>query len=428
MNPIDDIQLPPFSIDVERAALGCIFLDNDCLADCYLQPKYFYDYKHQAIFERMLKMYKKWHNIDAITIMHEDLIAQEITQDHLLEISSCVMTTSGWEAHQEIIQRKYFLREIIKYAERVKSKAYDPEREYELEAIVKDIKEMSDVIQIVTPRETLEDAITNIVLNIGETQPTICPFNFYELDQACLGYKAGQLIIIAARPSSGKTTFALNLARKVAENDKKALFLSLEMTTRELATNIIAHWSQIENRSIANAVEQTMLISEKAEEGMAKLWGRLTVIDNVSTTMEIINTIRKQRIQYGLDVVYIDYVGIVKYPKKDLLAYEIGEFTRGLKQLAKELDISVVLLAQLNRESTKKNEPNLEDLRDSGALEQDADIVLMMQRDDNYEQVVKAFLRKNRSWPKWEFDIWVKFETADMYSMNQSNLFAAPPI
>lgn len=424
---IEDIQLPPHSSDVEKALLGNVFMDNDLLADCYIQPNHFYHFEHQVIFARMQQMYKLRQMIDVITIQNEDLFAKWITQDFLYELSVFTMTTSGRSTHQDIIKRKYYLREIIKYTTRIKAKAYDPEVEYELDDIMKDIKNLSDIIQIDWDRETLGEAVTNVIMNIWEILPTICKYWFAGFDNACTGYKAWQLIIIAARPSAWKTTMALNLSKNVAENGHKALFLSLEMTMRELATNTIAGWANIENRRIPYATNLISEIAEKSQDGIDRLWGRLTIIDNVFSPMDILNTIRKKKLQEGLDVVFIDYVWIVKYPRKDLLTYEIGEFTRQLKQTAKELDIAIVLLSQLNRDSTKKNEPSLEDLRDSGALEQDADMVTMLQRDDYNEKQIKAFIRKNRWWPKWEFDIWVSFETATLYDIEQqANLFDPP--
>ncbi len=398
---LDTVNLP-YSLEAEQAVLGSILMEPSCInqAVIYVKSDYFYLPQHKAIFSIMQTIDASGGKIDPLIVL-EALKKENIYDDaggknYLFQLAQVVPSTDNIESYAKIVREKYYVRALILAAREIADSASSTDETADMlldsaEQKIYDIRQG----KISTGPALLGDILVG---DVYETLKNLCSEDadkykgfssgFYDLDKVMTGLNKSDLIIVGARPAMGKTSFALNIARNAAVmSGKKVLFFSLEMTKEQLAQRILSMEARVESSKMRTGEihdEEWKRIA-KATSVLSKC--RLYIDDSSLTTVpEIKAKIRRLK---DVDLVLIDYLQLMKGTgRTDNRVQEVSEITRGLKLLAKDLGVPVITLAQLSRSTEargKSHRPQLADLRESGSIEQDADIVLMLYRDEYYE-------------------------------------------
>ena len=398
-------RIMPHNIEAEQAVLGCNLIDNDIAVDIMAKLKVedFYTTAHQTIFDAMLNIYKKNNPIDFVTITDE-LEKQGAMEsvggiDYIATLTNIVPSAANYTHYVEIVKRDSLLRRLIKASEEVIKEAYEGENKEDTlnfaEKKIFDISQSEDsssLVAISGPVTTVIDKLDEIAKNKGEISGI--PTGFKSFDKLTNGLHEGELIIIAARPGVGKTSFAMNIVNHAAvECGKVCAVFSLEMPKEQLAQRSMFSISGV---NMAKGLKGNLDKDEYKAIWAAgkKLSDSKLYVDDTSsvTPIEIISKCRRLKREHGLDLIMIDYLqlmnGMGKY-KDSSRQLEISELTRNLKIAAKELGVPILLLSQLSRasEGRKDHRPILSDLRESGSIEQDADIVLFLHNPEKYNDV-----------------------------------------
>jgi replicative DNA helicase len=389
-------RLPPHSIEAEQGVLGCVLLSpNDCMGVCIEKLKrgsdVFYDMRHQALYDLLAEMYDKKELIDPITVQQylKDRNQLEALggMPYIAGLMNCVPSAASMEYYLEIIREKYVLRRMIQTCTGAVARVYD--HQGEVDALLDEVER--DVLQIAEERvavgsKTIKDLVHKAINTIEDYHQrqgmlTGLGTGFPDLDKMTSGFHGGEMIVIAARPSMGKTSLAMNIAEHVAIEEKQPVgVFSLEMTAESLVLRMLCSRSRVNLRNIRDGF--------LAERDFPKLTGAAGKLANSplfiddSAGLSILQLRAKARRmfqQHGIKLFVIDYLQLLNASSQKIenRQQEIAQISNGIKALAKELDVPVIVLAQLNREleKDKNRKPRLSDLRESGAIEQDADLV-----------------------------------------------------
>ena len=417
-------RLPPNNVEAEKAVIGAMMLDSDAIMVCseILTAGEFYQQQYGIIFDALVEMYRDGIGADLVTI-HNKLREKEVTPElysveYLGELLASVPTSANVKFYAEIVHEKAVLRRLIKVTEQVTRECYMDSQP--LEDILEDTeKSVFDVIQQRggSEFEPIRDVVLRTLDSIEKAAKqkgniTGLETGFRDLDAKTAGLQKSDLILIAARPAMGKTAFVLNIAEYVAlhSNSTIALF-SLEMSKEQLVKRMLAMNSMVDSQKIRTGdLEDDDW--DKLVGSVRKIGNSNLVIDDTSgiTASELRSKCRKLKIEQGLDLVIIDYLQLMTGAgkrKSDSRQQEISDISRSLKVMARELDVPVIALSQLSRavESRPDKRPMLSDLRESGAIEQDADIVMFIYRDEYYNPdsekkgVAEVIVAKQRSGP-----------------------------
>ncbi len=394
-------KIPPHSYEAETAVLGAMMLDRGAIARGIeiLEPESFYNEAHKVIFETICRMFEKGVSIDIVTLSEElnktDMLEFVGGAYHLAEINRLTPTAANIEHHARIVQEHYLKRMLINTAGRILSDSYDESTD----ALEEIDKAESMIFEIAEKRfnrsyntlNKLAHETLDIISQLAERDShelTGIPSGFKELDDLLSGFQRSDLVIVAARPSMGKTAFALSVARNVAvEFNKPIAFFSVEMAAQQLVMGLISAESKIDQQKIRSGkIDQNDL--SKIVKDLGHLSKAPLFIDDspALTLMELRAKCRRLKAEHGIEMIMIDYLQLLHPPKAESREREISIISRSLKQMAKELNIPVIALAQLNRsvESRSDKRPMLSDLRESGSIEQDADVVLFINRPEVY--------------------------------------------
>ncbi|WP_404451968.1 replicative DNA helicase [Virgibacillus necropolis] len=378
------------NMEAEVSVLGSVLLDGTLFSELDVQEEHFYHAGHQQIFRSMKQVAELGQMIDLVTVTTNlgDAITQVGGTVYLLEMASSVASTASMKHHEQLIFDAYRNRmaqmSAIQFA--------DNPTEEGLDTLIGHLETYRDV-GIVTQDKTTYDHLIEITeeMCFPTTEQSGFCTSFHELDDMTGGLQRGELIIVAARPSVGKTAFALNLAAGHARNGGSALIFSLEMGTKQLLQRMVSAEGYIDSQKWRNmAFSETDYAHAIRAIGTISEWS-LHLYDQVRTVAAIRSTIRKMmRDNPGENhMIIIDYLQLMTPPNKNVRRdLEIGEITRELKILAVELHIPIVLLSQLSRgvESRQDKRPIMSDLRESGNIEQDADVISFLYRDDYYSR------------------------------------------
>lgn len=417
-------RLPPNNVEAEKAVIGAMMLDSDAIMVCseILTAGEFYQQQYGIIFDALVEMYRDGIGADLVTIQNK-LREKEVTPElysveYLGELLASVPTSANVKFYAEIVHEKAVLRRLIKVTEQVTRECYMDSQP--LEDILEDTeKGVFDVIQQRggSEFEPIRDVVLRTLDSIEKAAKqkgniTGLETGFRDLDAKTAGLQKSDLILIAARPAMGKTAFVLNIAEYVAlhSNSTIALF-SLEMSKEQLVKRMLAMNSMVDSQKIRTGdLEDDDW--DKLVGSVRKIGNSNLVIDDTSgiTASELRSKCRKLKIEQGLDLVIIDYLQLMTGAgkrKSDSRQQEISDISRSLKVMARELDVPVIALSQLSRavESRPDKRPMLSDLRESGAIEQDADIVMFIYRDEYYNPdsekkgVAEVIVAKQRSGP-----------------------------
>lgn len=382
------------NLELEKQILAKLMIDADLLLENELSEQDFVNPTHK----KLLQVIKD--SGSNLALIQSKFVEEE--QDYILEIAAMLMTSGRKENYAELKR----LTEVRRLETILKGLQMAIDDDQSLDLIYEKIAQFDkQEIQVADMKEVLVEIVAELT---GTVTAIYHPTGYTKLDKYLRWFTPGQLNIIAARPSIGKTMVAMNFLLKQTEADKKIALFSLEMTNKEISQRILARNSGMPVDQMNKTATPEQL--ERVNTAMIKLEAQLknlTLIDSVYTLPQITRMIKYLHKKSWLDLVYIDYLQIFDI-KGDNRNLEIGKITRTLKKLAKDLQISIILLSQLNRslETRGDQDPKLSDLRDSGSIEQDADIVLMLGRDLEYEpETMKVFIRKNRNWSLWEVEL-----------------------
>ncbi|WP_164172657.1 replicative DNA helicase [Ruminococcus flavefaciens] len=408
----------PHSIEAEQSVLGAIISDPQVLSDVIelIKPEYFYNDQHKALYSIMLQMNSMSLPVDIVTVLNE-AEKQHIFESpaegrrYLAEIGNLLPSTANIESYCKIVADKYFLRSLSYVARTILEEVQSGEQNAQLlldaaEQKIYDIRQGRDVRGLVPLSEAISEAYDRLGKISGPDKEKYvgARTGFTLLDSITSGLNKSDLIIIAARPGMGKTSFAMNIATNVARRaEKEVVTFNLEMSKEQIATRILSTEALVESNTLRNG-----RISGDDWVKLATSAGYLSTLplyidDTASMTVQKMKA--KLRRTKNLGLVIIDYLQLMESTSKsDNRVTVISEITRQLKVMAKELNVPVILLSQLSRavESRTDKRPMLSDLRESGSIEQDADIVLFLYRDAYYnkesqrQNISECIVAKNR--------------------------------
>lgn len=442
---VDVGRIPPNALELESKILGSIMIDNVVMNDVVqmLDPKYFYKTGHGFIFQAMINLDSKKEPIDPNTLKEELKRMGKLEEiggiEYIIDLTTSISTSANAEFYTRIVFEKYILRNLISISSKIVDKCFDPTSN--TFSILDDAEQkILDVSESLSKKKVLavKDELEHLIRTIGDQRASKSaiigvPTGFAELDDYTSGFQKSELIVIAGRPSHGKTAFSMNIARNAAvDHGKSVAIFSLEMSFRELLLRLLAGEARVDGKKLKTGksrVEEWNRVLQTYHNLKTNLY-----IDDTSelTILEIRAKARRMKLEYGIDMIVIDYLQLVRGPenaeRRDL---EVAYVSRGLKALAKELDIPVVACAQLNRsieQRGKEKRPQLADLRESGAIEQDADVVIFVHRpimgaklnqdDPDYEEMkrkAEIIIGKQRNGPVGDLDLvfineYAKFE------------------
>ena len=406
-SPIDPnfAHVQPQAVEIERVVLGALMVDSDAFSVVseLLKPETFYEPRHQKIYEAIRNMNMDERPVDIMTLNDELSKMGEIDKvggvDYLMEISSQVASAAHVESHARILAEKYMQRQLIHFAGDIETKAYDSsvdvdELMQQAEGSLFQISQNNmkqDFTQVAPVVKSAVEILQRAASNKGGL--TGIPTGYVGMDEITSGWQASDLVIIAGRPAMGKTSFALSIAKNVAVDYGVPIgFFSLEMNNVQLVNRLISNVCEVSGRKILNGQ-----LDPSDWERLDKRIGRLTdapiYVDDTPglSVFELRTKARRLVREKGVKIIMIDYLQLMNANgmKFGSRQEEVSTISRSLKGLAKELDIPVLALSQLsrnveNREGLEGKRPQLSDLRESGAIEQDADMVLFVHRPEYY--------------------------------------------
>lgn len=400
---IDETRVQPHHIEAEEGLLAACLIDGgrEVLSECLearINPNYFFKTAHQEIFRALLALYQTGDPIDEILLL-DYLRKNNLEEDvggiaAIYAIQNRIETPAHARYFSRIVHEKYLLRRLIRTSRETIEACY--EKQDDIAAFIEKIEQ--DIFEIGRDRvtesaTTISEALDSAVKNIqgllsGKHDTTGVLSGFRDLDGMTYGFHPGQMIVLAARPSVGKTSLAMNFAEHIALPDGEktpsgVLVFSLEMTSEDLAMRLICSRSRVDMKRIRDCVvsKQDMedITAATKELKQAPLW----IDDNSnSTIMDIRAKARRLHTKSPLGLIVIDYLQLIRgVDQRIQREQQIAEISRGVKGMAKELGLPVVVLSQLNRDSERdKRDPRLSDLRESGSIEQDADVVMLLHR------------------------------------------------
>jgi len=428
-------RLPPQSLEAEQSVLGAILIDRDAVIEVaeFLRPADFYRQANGRIYSAMLELSEKREPIDVVTVAdaleRNDELEAIGGRAYLSGLSNQTPTAVHAAQYGRIVERKAVLRNLIGAAGRIAGIGYEDPAEVQ-EAIDRAEAELFAVSQKridtgFSPLKTLlHDAYDRLdYLHAHRGEISGVRTGFVDLDSLTTGLQKSDLVVLAARPSIGKTSFALNIAEHAAVKERKSVgVFSLEMSKEQLVLRMLSSVANIDSQRLRTGFLEEMDFARIAPAMNALSEAPMYIDDtpNISA-MELRTKARRLQAEAGLDLIIVDYLQLMQATTSNRdsnRVQEVSEISRGLKALARELSVPVIALSQLSRqpEMRESKEPRLSDLRESGAIEQDADLVMFLWRDkerggDDQQtdgEVINLKLAKHRNGPTGEIQLWFK--------------------
>jgi len=426
-------KLPPQSIEAEQSLLGCLMLDKNAIVKIadFLEPRDFYKNTHQEIYRAALDLFEKSEPIDFLAISNrlkeKNLLEQIGNNSYLTELVNSVPTASHVLSYAKIVQRKRILRDLIQASQEIGSMGYNESEDVDIlldtaERKIFSIAQKSLTQKFLPVKVALEDAFERIdKLSKQKGGLRGLPTNFTDLDNILAGLQKSDLIILASRPGFGKSALALNIAASVAINEKVPVgIFSLEMSKDQVVDRLIASLSNVDLWRL-----RTGRLSDEGDDNdflrIQQTLGILSeapiYIDDTATSniLQMKAMARRLQADKGLGLIIIDYLQLME-PRNptDSIVRQVTEISKALKGLARELSIPVLALSQLSRavEQRSPQIPRLADLRESGSLEQDSDVVLFIYREDRYrpdttrKNIADIIIAKHRNGPIGKIELY----------------------
>ena len=414
----------PHSIEAEQSVVGAMLMDKDAILTAaeIVSGQDFYQTAYGVIFDSMVELFNEGKPVDLVTLQErlkeKDVPPEIASLEFVRDLASAVPTSANVKYYAQIVADKSMLRKLIKLNDEISNTCYAGKES--LEAILETTEK--SMFQLLQQRNTGEYVpIRQVVLNAldriekaSKSKGTVTgiPTGFIDLDYKLSGLQPSDLILVAARPSMGKTAFVLNIAQYVAfKKDRATAIFSLEMSKEQLVNRLFSLESQVDAQALrtGNMKDSDW---EKLIEGAGIIGKSKLIIDDTPgiSVSELRSKCRKYKLEHGLDLIIIDYLQLMTGSvgkRSESRQQEISEISRSLKGLARELNVPVIALSQLSRavESRPDKRPMLSDLRESGAIEQDADVVMFIYRDEyynkdsEYKKQAEIIIAKQRNGP-----------------------------
>lgn len=444
------LRLPPQAIEAEMALLGSIMLRPEGIYDIVdiISSKSFYSEKHAIIFETMFELFGKHSPIDLLSLSQrlkeKNLLEQVGGSSYLTELVHTVPTSTNLKHYAEIVQKKYMMRRLIEAAEYIGGLGYEEASDLEeiLDKAEKRIYDVTGAGSVTTLRE-MKDELAEAWERLDKLHNSKeglrgVPTGFPELDNKLAGFQKSDLIILAARPSMGKTSLALDIARltSINHNTPVAIF-SLEMSAQQLVDRMLAAQSNVDAWKL-----RTGKLSREDEfaairQGLDRLSQAPIYIDDQpgNNILKMRSVVRRLKSDKNIGLVIVDYLQLMvptQSRSQDNLVQQVTEISRSLKNLARELDIPVIALSQLSRAvESRGGRPRLSDLRDSGSIEQDADLVMFIHREDKYKDesektnLAEILIEKHRNGETGKITLFFNEKKATFQSVEKSDFGGA---
>lgn len=399
-------RLPPHSIESEMCVLASMMLDKDMIGEVVqkVDRDAFFQADHQVIFDVLLKMYEQNRPIDAI-LLREELGKRQLLEEvggnaYLGAILNTVPSAAHGLHYAAVVREKALLRQLIAASNDILRDAYAPHEQAEL-VLDKAEKRIFEIAQkkVGNAVVSLEHVLHEVYDLIGSGGKQGVLTDFFDLDDMLNGLQDGEMIIVAARPSMGKTAFGMNIVEAVSANHRlpTAVF-SLEMSKQQLAQRLLCSRASIDSHKLRKGMlsndDYTKLAVTVGELAKASIW----VDDSPGLTpLELRAKCRRLKLQHDIRCVMIDYMQLMDNPGPENRQQQISEISRGIKAVAREINVPVIALSQLNRASEGRDghRPRMSDLRESGSIEQDADVIMLLHREDYYNRSAPDFVPDN---------------------------------
>ncbi|PRR81413.1 Replicative DNA helicase [Clostridium vincentii] len=411
----------PQSIEAEQSVIGSMIIDKTAIAKVAekLQDTDFYRDGHKIIYRAIFDMFKEDMAVDMLTLLEHLKSSEQLEKaggvTYITEVSSSVPTTANLSSYIKIVEEKSTLRKLIRASTLIIEDSYNKQGDVEnvldnAEKKIFDIAEKKssndfEPLNVVLERGFLE--IERLFNNKGEISGV--GSGIMDLDSMTSGFQKGDMVLIAARPSMGKTTFALNIAEHAALREGKSVVIfSLEMSKEQLAYKLLCSEANVDMHKL-----RTGTLEDRDWENIARATGPLSkakiYIDDSAgvSVMEMRSKCRRLKMEYGIDLILIDYLQLMSGSNTESRQQEVSEISRSIKGLAKEMECPIIALSQLSRapEQRADHRPMLSDLRESGSIEQDADVVMFLYRDEYYDAetedkgIAECIISKQRNGP-----------------------------
>ncbi len=443
-----DGRIPPQDIVAEKSLLGAVMISDAALPEILtmISSDDFYDNRHREIFSAIADLYDQHRPIDLTTLRTELRTRKKLTEiggvQYLTELSTFTPVASHARAYAEIIRKASTRRKLIKAGTNIAERAYAEDANAneligEAEQELFEVSDKNNRSDYVAMDDLLADAYDRIE-DLHKNKGTLrgLKTGFSELDKKTAGFHKGDLIILGARPAMGKTTFAQNLTYNIASiNNKGVLFFSMEMASGQIVDRMISDVSGVKSWNIqtGNLTDDEF---QQIGDALGDMDGLPIYIDDTSsmTITDLRNKARRAMHDHDIGAIVVDYLQLIQGSDryKGNRVQEVTEISRGLKILARELDVPVIALAQLSRNVTGRDDPRpqLSDLRESGSIEQDADIVMFLHRvdyyhqnDDNYEptNITELIIAKHRRGAVGKIELYFHPEFVRFMSLDQTH-------
>lgn len=439
-----DPKIPPQSTEAEASLLGSLLIDSDAIVKIadLLKPEDFYDERHRYIYEAAVSLYEKHSPIDILTLTEQlknrDLLDIVGGAGYVTELTNYVPTAAHVEQYAEIISTKSMRRKLIKASQDITSYSYDEARGFkelveEAEARLFEVSQRhvsQDLVSLETILSDSFDRLDELHKDKGKIRGV--PTGFRDLDNILAGWQKSDLVILAARPSMGKTALSLNFAHNVAvKANMPVIVFSMEMSKEQLVDRLLAAEAGVDawNLRTGNLTDSDF---EKIGRAMGSLSESKMYIDDTPglTVSDLRTKARREAHKQDIGLIIIDYLQLMsggsKFSGDGNRVQEISEISRGLKSIARELNVPVIALSQLSRsvESRSPQIPQLSDLRESGSIEQDADVVAFIYREDYYNPesdrrgITDLFIKKHRNGPTGHVELFFDKEKQKFKSLD----------
>lgn len=437
-------RIPPQNLDAEKSLLGAVLIDEEVLADIseHVKPGDFYDRIHGIIFGAMMRLYEKHRPVDLLTLTDELKKKNELDEiggsAFLSELTNYVPTSAHAEAYAELVGQKAIRRRLIKASSEIAELGFDEETTTQellqkAEAEIFSVSDQSLKQDLVSLESILTDSFDRLEeLSHNKGQLRGVRTGYRDLDNMTAGLQRSDLIVLAARPAMGKTTLVTNLAFNVATIAKQpVLFFSLEMSKEQLVDRMLADASGVNSWNIRTGNLSHDEFS-KLSDAMGELAEAPIFIDDTPglSVLEMRTKARRAMHEHPLGLIIVDYLQLMQSSRSDgNRVQEVSEISRGLKLIARELDVPVIALSQLSRsvESRSPQIPQLADLRESGSIEQDADIVMFIYREAYYNpdtdrgNTTDLIIAKHRNGPTGSVELYFHPERLRFMSLDKKH-------
>lgn len=388
-------KVPPHNLDAEQATLGALLMDWDALGEVIslLRPERFYSLQNQKVFEAILSLDTKGIRGDLVTLIEELRNSGNLDAAggpaYVTSLTNTVPTSANVEYYAQIVFEEYVRREVINLSALAQADAYDETKKTGLvledaQRRIFDLSESKQSQNVVSAGELVSKTLENIeMIKKNKLSLVGIPSGLVDLDKMTYGFQKSEMTIVGARPSIGKTALALSMIQYIAFEKKiPTAFFSLEMSNLQVMQRLISQESRIQG----NRIKTGNLKSEhfqRLQDAAGRIYSSPLWVDDTPNMklLELRSTARRLKAQYDVQIIFIDYIGLIQNENAAIPRHEqIAEVSRSLKSLARELNIPIVVLCQVGRQS-EGQKPTLADLRDSGSIEQDADVIMFLHRD-----------------------------------------------